>query len=133
MVLLALLPSSACFSDSQDSCANTVKKEAASPDKILKAVIFERKCGLTSSAQISILPLSNSLADNETGNVFIYKTEYSERETADGKQANVDAKWLDDKQIIVSFEDFATTKVGKMQQQVENVKIIYDKRQVISK
>lgn len=131
MLLLSLLASSACFNVSQESCANSVKKEALSPDKTLKAVIFERDCGAIVSTQISILPAGENL-NGETGNVFIYKTNYIEKETAAEKKANVEVNWTAEKQIIVSFDDFTTTKVGRMTQQVENVKIIYDKRQVIS-
>lgn len=131
-LLLSLLTNSACFGVSQDSCSNTVKREAVSPDKTLKAVIFERLCSASPepSTQISILPVGSSVS-NETGNVFIYKTGYLEKESTDGKKANVEVNWIAEKQIIVSFDDFTTTKVGKMTQQIENVKIIYDKRQAV--
>ena len=132
LLLSFWLANSACFDNSQTLCANTLKKEVTSPDKILKAVIFEKSCETTTNTQISILPVNSNLPDHETGNVFIYKTEYRETENADGKRANVEVKWLDEKQIIVSFDDFATTKVARMQQSVENVKIIYDKRQATS-
>jgi hypothetical protein len=122
----------ACLSVYQDSCSNKIKKEVLSPGKTLKAVIFERTCSMTteSSTEISILPVDNSLS-NETGNVFIYKTGYLENESADGKKANVEVNWIAEKQIIVAFDDFTTTKVGRMTQQVEKVKIIYDKREAV--
>lgn len=131
LLLSLLLTSSACFNVAQNSCVNNFKNETRSPDNALKAIIFERDCGATVSTEVSILPVDGNL-NNETGNVFIYKTDYLEKETAGEKTANVEVKWMSENQIIISFDDFTTTKVGKMRQQIENVKIIYDKRQVVS-
>lgn len=131
MLLLSLLINSACSSVSQDLCVNSVKKQILSPDKAFKAVVFERNCRTSTNIQISVLPINQDLPNNETGNVFIYNTVYSEKESVDGNKANVEVKWIESKQIIVSFDDFTTTKVARMQQQANDVKVIYDKRPVI--
>jgi hypothetical protein len=55
-------------------CKNEIYKEYLSPDKSLKAVVFQRDCGATTdfSTQVSILK-SNENLDNESGNIFIIK------------------------------------------------------------
>ncbi len=55
-------------------CGNQIYKEYLSPNKSLKAVVFQRDCGATTSfsTQISILNSDEKL-DNESGNIFIIK------------------------------------------------------------
>ena len=54
------------------ACQNQVYKEYLSPDKSLKAVIFQRDCGATTgfSTQISIIDANDTL-ENERGNIYI--------------------------------------------------------------
>jgi len=55
-------------------CGNQIHKEYLSPDKSLKALVFQRDCGATTgfSTQISILD-SNEKLENENGNIFVIK------------------------------------------------------------
>ena len=55
-----------------DLCGTHIMSETYSPDKKLKAVVFERDCGATTPfvMQVSILNTSDSLP-NEPGNVFV--------------------------------------------------------------
>jgi hypothetical protein len=133
-VLILPLVLSACGAVGDDVCRNELKREIPSPDNRLKAVIFERDCGATvpPSTQISLLKTGENLSDGETGNVFISNRGFDEQEAADGaKRANTEIRWLDDKQLIVSFDDAAGVKPTRMKQQVEGVKIIYDHRRIV--
>jgi hypothetical protein len=60
-----------------DICKNEIYKEYISPDKALKAIVFQRDCGATTgfSTQISILKSNEDLDNNEGGNIFIIKGE----------------------------------------------------------
>lgn len=53
-------------------CANTVDSVVESPDKQLRAIVFERNCGATTgfSTQISIIKAGDTLP-NEGGNVYV--------------------------------------------------------------
>ncbi len=55
-------------------CGNQIHKEYLSPDKSLKAIVFQGDCGATTSftTQISILEANEEL-ENENGNIFIIK------------------------------------------------------------
>ena len=55
-------------------CQNQIHKEYLSPNKFLKAVIFQRDCGASTSfsTQISILDANEEL-DNANGNIFATK------------------------------------------------------------
>jgi hypothetical protein len=59
------------MSSSGDICGNTIVATELSPDRKLKAVLFERNCGATTgfSSQVSVLPSDRDLP-NEGGNVF---------------------------------------------------------------
>ncbi|NOR57306.1 MAG: hypothetical protein GQ474_02160 [Sulfurimonas sp.] len=55
-------------------CANKIHSELLSPNKSIKAVIFQRDCGATTgfSTHISILDSKQTL-ENDSGNIFIIK------------------------------------------------------------
>jgi len=57
-----------------EMCENQIYKEYLSPNKSLKAIIFQRDCGATTSfsTQISILDSDEKLG-NKSGNIFIIK------------------------------------------------------------
>ena len=79
-----------------DLCGNQIHKEYISPNKSLKAVVFQRDCGATTgfSTQISILGMNKEL-DNEGGNIFII----------DGHPDNVAPilNWTNDKQLNIQY------------------------------
>ena len=55
-----------------ENCSNRIISEVPSPDGRLKAVIFQRKCGIDTppSIQVSLLPTSEPLP-NRKGNLFV--------------------------------------------------------------
>lgn len=73
-LVVALGASAAGCGNSEPLCENSVKREAVSPDGVLKAVLFERSCGSTTgfSSQVSILPVAET--ETRKGNAFIADT-----------------------------------------------------------
>lgn len=79
-----------------EMCANTISKIYFSPNKSLKAVIFQRDCGATTgfSTQISILDSKEELI-NGNGNIFIINGH------PDSVQAIV--TWKNNKEMNIHF------------------------------
>ena len=79
-----------------DMCANNINKIYFSPNKSLKAVVFQRDCGATTgfSTQISILKAKEELPNNK-GNVFIINGH------PDSVQAVV--RWENNKEINIHY------------------------------
>ena len=95
-----------------DPCENTFIRQAASPDGKLKAVVFSRGCGATTSetVQISILAANASLP-HEAGNVFVVE------------ESNVYVKWLSSSQLQVTAP--AASKIYTKEQKYGSITIIY--------
>jgi hypothetical protein len=78
-------------------CANQITKEEISPDGQLKALVFTRDCGATTSdsTQVSIIEASDSLP-NEAGNVFI--------EDAGSSHASLDVsvRWNGARKLLIT-------------------------------
>jgi hypothetical protein len=55
-----------------ENCTNRIVSEVPSPDGKIKAVIFQRNCGIDTavSTQVSLLPFSETLT-NRKGNLFM--------------------------------------------------------------
>ena len=116
-ILLFALPVAALlwlFASPSDLCANDNLRESVSPNGTLKAVLFRRDCGATTSysTQVSILPTSRQLP-NEAGNVFIV-----------GGEPLVVVRWLDDRHLSISGGGAATA--FKHVSAFNGVQITYD-------
>jgi hypothetical protein len=96
-------------------CGNEIYKTFESPDKKLKAVIFQRDCGATTgySTQISIIKNSRKLP-NKAGNIF----------TTDGRpeENHIAITWLADRKIELQEH---TTKFYCKETSMNGVEITY--------
>lgn len=94
-------------------CGNMILEEIPSPDKKLKAVLFARDCGATTSEsmQVSILDADENLDDNSVGNVFI--TDYE----------TISLKWLSVSALEITIPPKAQT--FKQQRQLGDISIVY--------
>jgi uncharacterized lipoprotein YmbA len=94
-----------------DPCENTFIRQAASPDGKLKAIVFSRGCGATTSetVQVSILDANASLP-NEAGNILVVE------------EVNVYVKWLSASQLQVTVP---TAKIFEKQQRHGSITISY--------
>ena len=74
IVLTLVVLFSLSYSIFNGACQNQVFNAYYSPDKSMRAIVFQRDCGATTgfSTQISILNSDEEL-DNEGGNIFIIK------------------------------------------------------------
>jgi hypothetical protein len=95
-----------------DLCENTFIRQAGSPDGKLKAVVFSRGCGATTSEsmEVSILE-ANASPPNGAGNIF------------GADVSNVYVKWLSSSQLQVTAP--ATSKVYTKEQKYGSITIIY--------
>ncbi|MBT1695985.1 hypothetical protein KK083_03795 [Fulvivirgaceae bacterium PWU4] len=109
-IIIIILTAGSC--GLKDVCSNEVIEETYSPNKALKAVIFSRDCGATTSAstQLSILKADKSL-ENENGNTFIVN---------DGQ---IEIEWRSSTELTVYIDILANT--FERQDQVEGVRITY--------
>ena len=57
-------------------CSNKIYREYPSPDRSLKAVVFQRECGPSSGAttQVSVIDAAKTL-ENRAGNILVLKGE----------------------------------------------------------
>jgi hypothetical protein len=99
--LFLSLITSACDS----GCANERLETVKSPDGDLQAVLFRRDCGTTTdySTQVSIISANAQLPD-KSANVFIADTNHGESSTHRGGGPIVKAKWLDNKNLQISYD-----------------------------
>lgn len=82
----------------KDACQNVVRSVVLSPQKLRKAVLFERDCGATTgvSAHISILPAGFELDDEDVGNIFIAR--------ARAKDVVEDMAWRSERELVVRLK-----------------------------
>jgi hypothetical protein len=112
---------------SLSGCGSQLLSEVPSPDRVLKAVIFERDCGATTgfTTQVSILPRDNVLP-NETGNVFIAGDNHGRAVGGLGGGPKVDVKWTGPRELLVVFDARASTT--KVAQSVSGVKVTFQEQ-----
>lgn len=87
----------------ESMCANVILQELPSPDKKLKAVIFQRYCGATTgfSTQVTILKYDEKL-HKAKGNVFSADTDLGKVPGGlDGGRLVVEAVWKDPRHLQI--------------------------------
>jgi len=88
-----------------DMCGNDVLQIVASPDKQVKAVIFERDCGATTgfSTQVSVLA-SGAKLPNDAGNVFSAETGHHGKIAPSGPGGGpvINALWKNNQTLVVT-------------------------------
>lgn len=106
-----------------DPCSNTTMQTTLSPDKIYKAVLFERDCGATTgfSSQVSVLSVDSKLP-NDGGNIFVADLKGKGPRGAWGGP-DVHLGWLGNRQLEVRYDHSART--FKREPKSHGVKIHY--------
>ena len=76
-------------------CGNKVLSETSSPDRIYRAIVFQRDCGATTgfSTQVSILKAEERLP-NQSGNLFIADTDRGKAPSGIGGGPDVRISWI---------------------------------------
>jgi hypothetical protein len=110
---------------SSDMCRNNLISETPSPNKQIKAVIYERDCGATAdfSTQISVLPINRLLPRSESGNLFIADTNHGEAPNGSKGGPEVRIQWRGDKVLSVAYHKAA--RVFLERSKTHNITVIY--------
>jgi hypothetical protein len=114
-VIALLLCTTACL----DPCGNQVVNETMSPDKRMRAVIFERDCGATTdfNTQISILGENESLP-HAGGNVFVEDSDHG------ASKYWAEVRWDSPERMVVRYP--ARARIFHKEARVKGVSITYE-------
>jgi hypothetical protein len=101
---------------SLDLCANEIHQEVYSPERTLKAVIFQRDCGATTgfSTHVSIVPAEEELGNDRAGNLYIANGHPAE--------SSLVLQWSSETAMTISGY---TQDAIKQEHRVEGIKILY--------
>ena len=101
---------------SLDLCANEIHQEIYSPERTLKAVVFQRDCGATTgfSTHVSIVAAEEALSHHAAGNLYI----------ANGHpaQSSLVLQWSSETSVIIQG---SAQDAIKQELRVEGVKVSY--------
>lgn len=113
VLVVLILPFVLLMTALEPSCGNDLAKEFPCPNGRLKAVVFRRDCGATTSftMNVSILPAAKALP-NEAGNVFVKDDD-----------AAPTVRWIDDTHLLIS--ETWPGKIFLQKPSVEKVQISY--------
>ena len=108
-----------------DMCGNSLISETPSPNRQMKAVIYERDCGAStgSSTQVSVLPINRFLPKSESGNLFIADTNHGEAPSGPKGGPEVKVQWHSDKVLNVSHHKAAS--VFRERSKTQSITVIY--------
>lgn len=89
--------------ESEPLCDNTIVREAVSPDGALKAILFERSCGVTTgfSSQVSILGVDET--ETDAGNAFIADTAGGAAPAAAWGGPDVALEWTSPEELTLTY------------------------------
>ena len=109
---------------SEGMCGNQIVSEIPSPDRMFKAVIFQRDCGATTgfSTQVSVLRISTSLPD-DSGNIFVADTNHGRARSAAWGGPEAKVYWENSRKLIIEHQIMA--RVFKAEKQIDGVVVEY--------
>jgi hypothetical protein len=125
LIFVAMTASCARIESHLAGCGNDVVKEVTSPNGKMKAVLFERDCGATTSStsQISLLSSGRSLP-NEIGNLFVAGKDDGRAPGAPWGGPMVEVSWTDDTHLLVKYDNRAS--ISKREESFGNINIRYE-------
>jgi hypothetical protein len=125
MINASLTLSCASLGSKLSGCDNDPIKEVRSPSGKMKAIIFERDCGATTSftTQVSMFSANQAL-QNESGSVFVADTDHGIAPAGAWGGPLVELTWLDDAHVLLRYDKRAA--VFKHEELVGNVNIRYE-------
>ncbi len=124
LILPFLVLLSSCLNIPED-CRNRIFSDVYSPNNKLKAVLFQRDCGATTSfsSQVAILPADKKLP-NQVGNIFTADSNHGLAISGFGGGPKIEIFWVSDSELLIKRESRA--KVFYSIPLFENVKIRYE-------
>jgi hypothetical protein len=107
-------------------CGNSIVATELSPDRAMKAVLFERDCGATTgfSSQVSVLRADDELP-NEGGNVFAANEGIGGEATSWGGPF-VALQWRDARTLLLKYD--ASADVRFRNDRVREIKVVLEKQ-----
>ena len=107
-LLLLSFPLVLSIAGCESTCANQVLQEVPSPDKQLKAVVFQRDCGATTgfSTQVSVIKVDEKL-QNTKGDVFSADTDHGKVPSGPGGGPAVEIIWKEPHQLQITHSQHA--------------------------
>ncbi len=127
LLLTTIQVASCSFLDLSDGCGNEVIQEIVSPDKRLKAVIFQRDCGATTdfSTQVSILDAGEKLPP-QGGNVFVCDSSHGKAPAGAGGGPPVEVTWIANDALKIIHDTDA--RIFFAANKYKNAEIVYGKK-----
>jgi hypothetical protein len=106
-------------------CSNQILKQIPSPNKKMKAVVFQRDCGATTgfSTQVSILSFEQDLP-NDGGNIFVADTDHGNAPSGAGGGPVVEVSWTSETELLVRHDKRA--RVFHNEPSLANIRIRYE-------
>jgi hypothetical protein len=108
-----------------DMCGNSLISETPSPNKQMKAVIYERDCGASTgfSTQVSVLPIDRPLPRSESGNLFIADTDHRKAPSGPKGGPEVRVQWRGDK--VLSVVHHKAARVFLERSKIQDITVTY--------
>jgi hypothetical protein len=108
-----------------DMCGNNPISVTPSPDKQMKAVIYERDCGATTgfSTRVSVLHSDQALLRSESGNLFIADTDHGKAPNGPKGGPEVRVQWRGDKALSVAYHKAA--RVFLERPKIQDITVTY--------
>ena len=108
-----------------DPCDNHILQEEPDPSGTLKAVVFQRQCGVLggTSTQVSVLPLSTAhpLAG---GNVFGADTNNDQAPSMPSGGPAIAVKWINERELQIAYDP--RVRVFQSEKTLGSVTITYN-------
>jgi hypothetical protein len=103
-------------------CSNRVLKEAPSPNKHYRAVVFERGCGATTGFNTQVSLLTSSQGLRGSGNIFIVDFAKSM-----SKPSDVQIGWAENRKLWIRYVGHEV-RIFRQEHKLGEVAVAYDVR-----
>ena len=112
-----------------DMCGNELLEAVYSPDRVFKAVVFERNCGATTgfTTQISILLAEQTSLPNQAGNIFISNGNRGKAPVGPGGGPPVTVVWQGNRNLHITYDPRASTYLTETV--YDRVNITYEQKE----
>ena len=115
---------------SSDMCADNFLSETPSPNRKLKAVLFQIDCGATTgfNSHVAIMPINNSLSNEPQGvfenrSFFATDTDHGKAPIGEGGGPEVRLKWASDTKLEIQYHELA--RVIRADKTSKGVSVVY--------
>lgn len=108
-----------------EACENSVVSASRAPTGALKAVLFQRDCGATTSFSSQVSVTGAEEAPAGPGNVFVADTGHGAADAASWGGPWVEPRWLSPRKLLIRYD--AKARVFTQSASVSGVSVSYEK------